>query len=123
MQERILPPHEWFRLSGTLLETVWPTLDRATSRILVLEDRGQIVACTLFCQMWHLEGTWIAPEHRGRVSLGRRFLRSIRATARRLRVSELWMMATTPESSRLCQKLGPTTALTCEHFAVQMEKT
>jgi len=120
---RVLPPSEWPKLAGTLLETVWPSLDPDIDVVLVIERDGTIVGCTSFLPRWHLEGTWIAPTERKKVGVGRLLLSGIYRTASELRVKELLMMSTNKETSVLCRRLGESsTYLDCDHFAVMLRK-
>lgn len=120
MTSRVLPPSEWPRLSGTLLERVWPSLDPATSRVVVVEQGGVIVGTAALFQEWHFEGAWIAPERRADVSVGRHLLRAARHVVGEVGATEVWMMATDDAGKRLCQGLGPAVHMDCDHYAVQM---
>lgn len=118
MTSRLLPPDEWPRLTGTLLETVWPNLDRTSSAIAVIEDDGQIVGCVTLFHGWHLEGAWIAPQYRRKVSVGRRLLLAARAMCDYVGATEVFMMARSAQGRALCERLGTATHLTCDHYAV-----
>jgi len=118
LTERLLPPAEWYRLRGTLLDPAWKTFSPLTHRVIAVEDGETIVACTALFQVFHLEGSWIHPAYRRRVSVGRRLLRAIRALFKALHVSEVYMMAYTPRTAALCQKMGQAMPLPGEHFAV-----
>jgi len=118
MTTRVLPRDEWPRLDGTLLEATWPHLpDEA--RVVVVEDAdGQIIGCSALFPVWHQEGTWVEPFHRGRVSVNRALLKAMREQLHAVQAREVWMMARTPATAALCQKFGPSVSLSCEHFAV-----
>lgn len=120
MTTRLLPPEEWPRLAGTLLEKTWPTLP-ADARVVVVERDGAIVACSALFAVLHQEGTWTAPEHRTNPAVGRHLIRAMREEIKATGATEVWMMATTPETSALCQRFGPCVRLDAEHFAVQVE--
>lgn len=122
MTTRLLPPEEWARLEGTLTGASWRRLDPEQAQVLVCEDHGTIVASAALFQVWHLEGLWVAPAYRGRVALGRRFLRGLQALLDAHRVTEVLMMATTTTSAKLCRTFGHALALTCEHFAVTKKR-
>ena len=119
MTSRILPPAEYPRLAGTLLEPIWPGLC-PQARVLVVEDGAELVGCVALVPIWHLDGVWIAPAHRQRASVGRRLLVAARAAVAAVGASEVWMMAMTPESRRLCERMGPSTVLDCDHLAVRI---
>jgi hypothetical protein len=75
MTSRLLPPEEWEKLDGTELETVWPVLDRARAQVVVVEDAaGQIIGCWAGFPLWHAEGVWTAPAHRGKAGVARLLL-------------------------------------------------
>lgn len=78
---RLLPPAEWPKLAGTELETVWPHLDPAQARIIVVEDDTRIVGSWAMFPVWHVEGVHIDPVYRqsGRVAL--RLLQHMQALA------------------------------------------
>jgi hypothetical protein len=75
MTSRLLPPEEWPRLDGTELESVWPVLDRERACVVVVEDaEGRIIGCWAGFPLWHAEGVWTAPEHRGKAGVARLLL-------------------------------------------------
>ena len=117
---RRLPVDEWPKLTGTLLESVWPSLHPTEDIVLVVESGDSIVGCVAFYAKWHVDGVWIRPEDRGRVSVGRALQRLFETTASELHAREVWMMSLDAESSRLCARVGASvTPLLCEHFAVK----
>tara|TARA_R110000787_G_C13372768_1_gene440990 strand:+ start:641 stop:1006 length:366 start_codon:yes stop_codon:yes gene_type:complete len=119
MTTRILPVEEWPRLEGTLLGEAWESLNPEKDLVLVLEQDGEIVACTSFLPRWHMEGTWVAPQHRKRSGVGRAFLRGMHQMAVSLGAEELLMVSLDPETSALCRRLGKTsTCLHGEHYAI-----
>lgn len=120
MTTRLLPPDEWPRLAGTLLENVWPELDGQHDRILVVEHDGSIVGCAALFTAWHLEGAWIAPEFRQRISVGRLLLRKVRALLKFVGAHDVMMMAMDPDARRICERIGTATHLDCEHFSVRV---
>lgn len=90
VEERELPAHEWSRLVGTELETLWPTMKPATDRIIVVERDGEIIACWALMAIMHVEGLWIAPSERGRAGIARRLWRGMRDLVRYYRVPMVW---------------------------------
>ena len=66
MVARTLPPAQWEMLDGTELEDVWKHLDPKTARVVVIEDEGAIIACWALFPLYHVEGIYIHPDHRGR---------------------------------------------------------
>lgn len=121
MRARVLPCEEWPRLKGTLLEGVWPQFHPQMTRVLVVEQDGQIVGCSSFVSAWHVEGTWIHPDHRKKAAVGRRLWLAARRLCEALGVREVLMMTTNSDTASMCQRLGKATALECAHFAVVLE--
>lgn len=75
MIARLLPPDEWPKLAGTELETVWPHLDKAKAKIVVVEhEDGTILACWSLFPIWHVEGVFVHPGHRGRGRVAKRLV-------------------------------------------------
>lgn len=121
MITRILPREEWPRLAGTLLESAWP-LFNDTTRVLAVERNGEIVGCVSLFQEWRLDGVWIAPAERLRVSVFRRLLVTLRTVLRGLHNPEVVMMARSAVGRRLCRSLGQFVHLDCEHYAVRLDQ-
>lgn len=119
MTTRLLPRGEWHRLKGTLLETVTPDL-RHDAQVVVVEDNAAIVGCWVLMPVYHAEGVWIAPEHRGKASVGRRLLAGMRRLVREQGAREVLMLTTNDRTARMALKLGRATELTARHFAVEM---
>jgi len=118
MTTRILPPEEWPRLAGTLLASAWPLFTPSETRVVVVERDGAIVGCVALFARWHLEGAWIHPSDRGRVSVGRRLRNATRAALTDLGATEVLAMARNAASVRLCQRFGRALRLACDHFAI-----
>lgn len=79
MITRLLPRAEWSRLAGTELEVAAPLLP-AEAVVLVVEDEGTIAGCWALTPYWHVEGLYVAPEHRGRSAVFRRLVAGMRAS-------------------------------------------
>jgi GNAT acetyltransferase-like protein len=60
MITRVLPDAEYPRLVGTEAEHFHPP----GSRVVVVEDDGQIVGCTVVFQAWHADCVWLHPQYR-----------------------------------------------------------
>lgn len=120
MQSRLLPREEWPRLVGTLLGETWPHLP-PTARVVVVENaQGDIVGCSALFQEWHQEGTWVADAYRGSIAVGRHLLRGMREQMQDVGTGTVYMMATTPETSALCRKFGPSLRLDADHYVVRV---
>lgn len=117
MTTRELPPLEWGALEGTELESVWPVLDPDTSRVLVVEDEGQIVACWAFFRLIHAEGIWIKPSHRGRMSVVRRVLSGLCRIVPEMGGRAVNTAATSDEVADLLIRLGAV-ELKGRHFSL-----
>jgi hypothetical protein len=67
MKAIVVPREEWAaRLAGTELEPAIEHLPPGTRVVVVVDDADQTVACWATMQYVHVEGLWIAPEHRKR---------------------------------------------------------
>jgi GNAT superfamily N-acetyltransferase len=64
MRARILSPEEWQRMEGPQIPPLIPYVSPENIHVLVVEDKGRIVACLTVLQATHFEGLWIDPEHR-----------------------------------------------------------
>ena len=116
---RALPPDEWFKLEGTLLEQAWPSFDPELDIVLVVEKDGVIVGCTSFLPRWHMEGTWIHPDHRSMVKVGRPLLNAMYTLAHQLKAKELIMVSVDPEVSAMCRRLGSSSMLMHgDHYSI-----
>lgn len=82
MTTRELPRDEWARLDALDMDPiVWALPD--DSRIVVVEDTaGAIVGVWAVIRYVHVEGLWIAPDHRKRGRVGARLLAGMRRVAR-----------------------------------------
>lgn len=75
MRARILPPEEWARVEGDM-PMLLPYVEPQNIAIVAVEDdEGKIIGCLSALQVTHLEGVWIAPEHRGHGGALRALLR------------------------------------------------
>lgn len=120
MTSRILPADEWARLTGTELETVYPHLSPSRADVLVIEEHGQIVACWALLKVYHVEGVWIAPEHRKRGSVALRLLEGMRRLCRSLGVSQVVTSALSEDVQRLIVHLRGV-RLPGDHYVIPME--
>lgn len=119
MRTRILPPEEWSTLEGTLLGTAREALNPETDIVLVVEQDGAIIACTSFLPRWHMEGTWVAPDHRKMAAVARSLLRGMHRLATALEAKELIMVTVDPAVSAMCCRLGRSSVhLDGDHFAI-----
>ena len=121
MTTRILPPDEWPKLAGTEAETLWPHLDPANSRVLVVEDGGRIVGTWTAIRVMHLECVWIAPEYRGAFGVVKRLLRGVHEIAASWGARTAATSAMTDQVRALIASLGGQ-PLPGEHYVMPMER-
>lgn len=116
MTTRLLPANEWAKLRGTELDAVWPRLPE-TAQIVVVEDGDQIVGCWALLPVWHLEGVYIAPEHRKRGAVARRLWTGMQRLLRASGVSSVATAACSDEVRALLAHLGAT-QLPGDHYVL-----
>lgn len=116
MTTRTLPREEFGRLVGTELEAVAPILPPAAT-VLVVEDAGQIVGCWALFPVWHAEGLWIAPAHRGKGGVARRLLAGLRTAAHAQGARAVATAATDERVESMLDRLGAV-ALPGVHFSM-----
>lgn len=78
MTTRLLPASEWSRLAGTELAAAAEKLPHDAKVLAVEDETGRLVGCWAAIPLVHVEGLWIAPEHRKAGSVGRRLWREMR---------------------------------------------
>lgn len=120
MKTRILPPEEWPRLKGTEAERAWPGLNPENTRILVVEEGEDIVACWAFLRVVHAECIWVKPSHRGLVSVARRLFKGLRETAAAWGVTRVITGAVSPDVVDLIDRFGGY-PMPCESFVLPVE--
>jgi GNAT superfamily N-acetyltransferase len=106
MTSRILPPDEWPTLVGTELETIWPVLDRERARVIVVEHDGAIVGAWAGYPLWHAEGVYVAPAHRGKAGVARRLLEGMTALALAEGYRSVVTASIAPAIDRLLERHG-----------------
>lgn len=82
LRTRILDASEWARVP-VALETLLPHVAPDDAQVVVVEEHGRIVASWAVLRVVHLEGLWIDPAYRGRVSVARRLYTATLEAARR----------------------------------------
>lgn len=103
---RVLPHSEYRKLVGTELETLLPHLPNA-ARVLVIETpTGQVIGCWGLMPIYHAEGLWIHPAHRGRGRVALRLLEGMRALCRSLGVQTVATASVSEQVDRLVRHLG-----------------
>lgn len=108
MISRVLPPEEWHRLVGTEAELLAPHFNPEHTRVLVVEDEGEIVATWSLVRVVHAECIWVKPSHRGSFRVVKRLLTIMRDTARAWSVSAVFTGALSEQVEHLIEKFGGT---------------
>lgn len=104
MTLRDLPADEWHRLPDEAFPDGLP--DPATSVILVVEEDGVIVGLTTLVQVVHAgHASWIAPEHRGGLVLGKLWA-GVRQVLDGYRIDQAYSFADSPEVASYLSRLG-----------------
>lgn len=119
---RVLPQTEWDRLKGTELEAIYPHLDPRRARVMVVEnDRGEIVGCWSAFTIVHVEGVWIAPEHRKRGAVAARLLRLMKQITRAMGAKRVVTAAATEDVRNLVLRHLRGEQLPGDHFVFPVE--
>lgn len=86
---------------------MWPTLRPDSAQVIVVEDdAGQIAGCWAVFPAWHVEGLYVAPEHRHTGTVTRRLLSEMRRVVRLLGVDSVVTCAVSDEVRDLIQRVG-----------------
>lgn len=105
LSTRLLPPEEWSRLADCGLGDLWASLPPATTRIVVVEEDGEIVGHVTGVLMLHAEGAWIAPRHRKRVAVWRRLIEGFWRLADGWGCRAAWASAASDEMRHVLARL------------------
>jgi hypothetical protein len=81
MLARVLRPAEYAQLADTEVGPLWSQLSDQT-RVVIVEDRGQLVGCHVLVPVVHAECLWIHPAHRGKTSVARRLWTGVQREVR-----------------------------------------
>ncbi len=118
MTARVLDFSEWERLPEEL-DPILMKLSPGTSRVCVIEnEEGVIVAHWLLMPVLHAECLYIAPGHRGRVSVGRRLLALMQQTARSLGWDRVSTASMSEDVTRMLLKIGAEAYPPALHFSL-----
>lgn len=102
MQTRILPREEWPRLAHL---DIGPALARADDQavtVMVVEDGdGIIVGAWTLLLIAHVEGLWIAPDHRKRGRVLLRLWNRLLDVAQARRIRSVWTGSASDEVTAL----------------------
>src|SRR5258708_37907414 len=106
MIARVLPREEWSRLKGTEAEQLWPALNPSHSRVLVVEDEGEIIATWCLFPMVHAECLWAKPDHRGVYGAAKALLSLMRQEVAQWKVNAVMTASMSPHVTKLIEKFG-----------------
>ena len=118
MTSRVLPVSEWGKLAGTLIDPA--TLPPDAVPVVVEDAEGRVVGCSVLLPMWHQEGTYIAPEYRGKIGANRQLLDAMRQQFDRLGITGVWMTAFDDDNARLIEKFGQAERVDAAHYLVDV---
>lgn len=109
MTTRILPYDEWHKLSGTDFASRLKEMPRESVTIIVAEDiSGAIIGCWGLMNFAHVEGLWVAPEHRKRGRVLVRLWNAMCALASSQHVQHVYTGAVCDDVRRLLESRGAT---------------
>lgn len=107
MTSKVLPADQWGLLEGTELESLVPHLDPRTSKVIVVQDDdGTILGVWSGFTLYHAEGVWIAPGHRGKASVAKLLLSGMREIASAAGYRSIVTASLDPHIDHLLEKLG-----------------
>ena len=102
---RVLPREEWHRL-GEERAAFYSSVNPEDIRVVVVEERGQIVATMAVLRIPHLECFWMAPDKAGNAGITRSLLRA--AFGEVSGYAPNWCLANSdcPETNATLERLG-----------------
>lgn len=107
MKVRFLPADEWARLAPSPLGLVSEQMSPDTAEVLVVEDEaGRIIGTWSDQLMLHLEGFWVAPDHRDKAAVSKLLLRGMFDHLREAGVKAALTHATGPKVDSILRRLG-----------------
>lgn len=100
---RVLPTEEWERLEWIFEDRKWRMPDPNTSRVLVVEEDGEIAAMLVYERVLHIGPLYARPESRGR-----RYADLLAAVVRATFPigSKALITTTNPHVDRLARRMG-----------------
>lgn len=79
--------------------------DAKKSIVIVAKDGNEIVGRIMLLNLAHIEGTWVAPQHRGG-TIGWRMIRMIEKAAQRIGITKLFAYTDTDQNGEYVERLG-----------------
>lgn len=120
---RELPREEWHRLTGTESAAVAdapPTMEAVP--VVVEDEAGEIVGVWTLMTIHHLEGLWIHPAHRGKTSVWRRLITTMRAVALARGVFSVWSAALDEGLAQMALTRGAHEIPPMRHFVIPVRR-
>lgn len=123
MNARILSPEESVtRLEFLGLPLIGPAMRPDDAQIVVVEDKGRIVATMAVIRVVHYENCWVDPEYRANAGAVRKLLRAAKDAARKWAPMWIWGASDTDHVEVLLKKLGGV-KMDVKSFALPVEGT
>lgn len=121
MEARILPLEEYEKLDES--PELGPVKDQLPlgSKVIVVEEREELLGTWGLFPMVHLEGFWISPEHRGKAGVGRALIRKMTSTAQEMGARVVITGAGDEDVEKLIRKVGGV-ELPVKMFAINVER-
>lgn len=104
MVTRLLPESEWSRLDPEHMRLPAIEPSAVDCDVIVIEEDGEIIGCSTVMTCVHIEGTWIDPRYRRRVSVGRRLLHAMRDVVKQRGANGAWMCSVSENSRSLIEQ-------------------
>lgn len=108
MTTRVLARAEWPKLAATELGPAIDSLPEGTQVVVVEDVEGRIVGCWAAIQYVHVEGLWIAPEHRRGGRALAHLLGGMKTVVSDLGGSAALTVALSPDIAALLERQGAT---------------
>lgn len=106
MIARVLNPEEWPILDETHPAQLAQSLPDGAASVVVVEEAGKVVGTLTVAQITHLEGLWIAPEHRGNPVLAMALVEAAFSEVRKSKADWAWGASDTEHMSDIIRRVG-----------------
>lgn len=106
MIARVLNPEEWPILDETHPAQLAQSLPDGAASVVIVEDAGKVVGTLTVAQITHLEGLWIAPEHRGNPVLAMALVEAAFGEVRKSKADWAWGASDTEHMSDIIRRVG-----------------